>query len=86
MEYLAGVGWPGSETDLYGALKPVARLVDYVCLDLDVSETVHPKIGLECYFDGNRRPKREPRWGAFLDSLVLKGLCTADKREARDRK
>jgi hypothetical protein len=56
--------------------------VDRVLLDIDVGETVSPKIGLECYFDGNRQPRREPRWGAFLNSLVLNGLCTADKRDA----
>lgn len=82
MEYLARVGWPGSEVDLRGVLEPVARLVDHVCLDIDVSETVHPKIGLECCFEGNRQPKSEPRWAVFLDSLVQEGLCTAEKRDA----
>jgi hypothetical protein len=28
------------------------------------------------------QPKREPRWGTFLDSLVRSGLCTAGQREA----
>ena len=82
VEYLAVVGWPGDEADLRDVLEPMARSVDRVLLDIDVGETVCPKIGLECYFDGNRQPGREPRWGAFLNSLVLNGLCTADKREA----
>jgi hypothetical protein len=82
VEYLAGVGWPGDEAGLRGVLDPLARSVDRVMLDIDVGETVGAKIGLECYFEGNRQPGREPRWGAFLDSLVLQGLCTADKREA----
>ena len=82
VEYLAGVGWPGSEADVLGVLEPIAHLVDYVCLDIDVGETVHHKIGLECYFDGNKQPRTEPRWGVFLDSLVRDGLCTADKRDA----
>jgi hypothetical protein len=63
-------------------LDPLARSVDRVMLDIDVGETVGTKIGLECYFEGNRQPGREPRWGAFLDSLVLQDLCRADKREA----
>jgi hypothetical protein len=82
VEYLAGVGWSGDEAGLRGVLEPLSRSVDRVLLDIDVGETVGAKIGLECYFDGNRQPGREPRWGAFLDSLVLQGLCTADKREA----
>jgi hypothetical protein len=53
-----------------------------VSLNIDVGETIGPKIGLECFFDGNRQPKREPRWGTFLDSLVRSGLCRAGKREA----
>jgi hypothetical protein len=56
--------------------------VDLVSLNIDVGETVGRKIGFECYFDGNRQPRREPRWNTFLDSLVRSGLCTADKREA----
>ena len=82
VEYLAGVGWPCSEADVLGVLEPIASLVDRVYLDIDVGETVHRKIGLECYFDGNIQPKTEPRWDLFLDSLVRDGLCTADKRDA----
>jgi hypothetical protein len=82
VEYLAEVGWPGDEAGLRNVLDPLARSVDRVLLDIDVGETVGAKIGLECYFDGNRQPGREPRWDALLNSLVLQGLCTADKREA----
>ncbi len=82
MEYLTVVGWPGDEADLRGVLELLARSVDRVALAIDVGDAVRPKIGLECSFAGNRQPRREPRWDAFLDSLVLNGLCTSDKREA----
>jgi hypothetical protein len=82
VEYLAGVGWPGSEADVFGVLEPIAHLVDRVYLDIDVGETVHRKIGLECSFGGIKQPRTEPRWSLFLDSLVRDGLCTADKRDA----
>jgi len=82
VEYLVGVGWPGDEATLRGVLEPLFRSVDRVLLDIDVGETVGAKVGLECYFDDKRQPRREPRWGVFLDSLVRQGLCTADKRAA----
>ncbi len=82
LEYLVAVGWRCGEADLLGVLEPVARLVDHVCLDIDVGATVHHKVGLECYLDGNKQPTTEPRWGILLDSLVRDGLCTADKRDA----
>ena len=82
MEYLTVVGWPGDEADLRGVLEPLARSVDRAVLAIDVGDAVRPKIGLECRFDGKRQPRREPRWGALLDSLALNGLCTSDKREA----
>jgi hypothetical protein len=82
MEYLRVVAWPGDEADLRGVLEPLARSVDRMVLAIDVGDAVRPNIGLECGFDGNRQPGSEPRWGAFLDSLVQNGLCTSDKREA----
>ena len=82
MEYLAGVGWPGSEADVLGVLELIARLVDRVYLGIDVGETVHRKIGLEGDVDGEKPRRTELRWGIFLDSLVRDGLCTADKRDA----
>lgn len=81
VEYLKQVGWSGCDADLHRLLE-LARSVDYTWLDLDVGETVHPKIGLECYFERHRQPSREPRWAAFLDTLVQHGLCTAVQRDA----
>ena len=73
-------GLAGSGTDLRGVLGPAARIVDRVCLDIDAGETVHPKVGLECYFDGNRQ-QGPSRVGGFARSLVATGLCTPEKRE-----
>ena len=66
VEYLAGVGWPGDEAGLRGVLDPLARSVDRVMLDIDVGETVGAKIGLECYFDGNRQPRARAQVGRLL--------------------
>lgn len=81
LAYLRQVGWAGSDADLRGLLE-LARAVDFTWLDLDVAETVQPKIGLECYFERHRQPRQEPRWTSFLDTLVQTGSCTAVKRDA----
>ena len=81
VEYLRQVGWTGCDADLRGLLE-LARSADYTWLDLDVGETVHHKIGLECYFERHRQPSQEPRWATFLDTLVSRGLCTEVQRDA----
>ena len=73
VEYLAGVGWPCSEADVLGVLEPIASLVDRVYLDIDVGETVHRKIGLECYFDGTSNPG--PSQGGAFSWILLSGMA-----------
>lgn len=80
--YLDQVGWPGASEELEQTLDTLAPLVDRIDLDLDVGEQVSPKIGLECSFQDKPLPAQEPRWFAFLDYLVDRGLCLESKREA----
>ncbi len=82
LPFLQRVGWRGDEDLARAALTPLHRMVDAVALNVDVGVTVHDKLGFECYFHKNRQPAREPRWKAFLDSLVREGLCTTRKRDA----
>ncbi len=79
-DYLSRLGWTGSISKLEAFVSELSSWVDRVDLDLDVGDTILPKIGLECYF--NRQPQFEPRWQLFLDRLVETGLCIPAKRDA----
>lgn len=79
-EYLQEIGWTGSVDILKGFLRELSGLVDRIDLDIDVGETVAPKIGLECYL--LEQPKLEPRWQLFLNYLVDRNLCLSSKQAA----
>jgi hypothetical protein len=54
--------------------------VERLHLSFDVTDTILPRIGIEGSFP--RQPSREPRWGAFFERLVERGLCSPEKRDA----
>ena len=77
--YLARAGWQGPTDELETVATQLFEFVDSITVCLDVGATIDPKIGLECILD--RQPDREPRWSAFLNDLVRRGLCAPDKRD-----
>jgi hypothetical protein len=54
--------------------------VERLHLSFDVTSAVLPRIGIEGSFP--RQPSREPRWEAFFERLVGRGLCSPGKRDA----
>ncbi|MBO1345923.1 MAG: hypothetical protein EBE86_000290 [Hormoscilla sp. GUM202] len=78
--YLEKIGWTGAIDFLQATVSELASFTDCIHLDLDVGNGVLPKIGLECYIEG--QPRSEPKWAAFLSYLVEVGLCLPDKRDA----
>lgn len=80
--YLQRIRWPGSAAHLRPLLAFLGTVADFFALDIDVEETVRPKIGLECYSYGFKQPAQEPRWQNLLDALVEQGLCVPAKRAA----
>ncbi|HEY2295254.1 MAG TPA: hypothetical protein VGM86_31510 [Thermoanaerobaculia bacterium] len=54
--------------------------VERLHLSFDVTDAILPRIGIEGSFP--RQPSREPRWGALFESLVRRGLCSPEKRDA----
>jgi hypothetical protein len=79
--YLKRIGWPGDVGQFEMLLNELVNLVDHVDLDIDISDRIGPKIGLESSFDYRRGPKTQPRWYDFLDYLCNKGLCLPQKRQ-----
>jgi len=79
LDYLTQLSWSGSPEELRSVLSQFSGYVDRIDLDLDVGETIAPKLGLECYLD--QQPLVEPRWSAFLDQLVAEDLCVLSKRD-----
>ncbi|MDY7228269.1 hypothetical protein [Hyalangium rubrum] len=78
--YLSHIGWPGSVAVLQRQLESIAPLVDGMGLDLDIGQSVLPKIGIECSIrdgsDGRDKVK------AFLERLSTEGYCTPGKGTA----
>ncbi|MFL6261285.1 MAG: hypothetical protein ACJ76Y_16425 [Thermoanaerobaculia bacterium] len=54
--------------------------VERLHLSFDVEDAILPRIGIEGSFP--RQPSREPRWEAFFERLVGRGLCSPAKRDA----
>jgi hypothetical protein len=54
--------------------------VERLHLSFDVTDTILPRVGIEGSYP--RQPSREPRWEAFFERLVRRGLCSPEKRDA----
>jgi hypothetical protein len=78
--YLQRIGWDGAAAGLSSLVATLAPLVDRIDLDLDVGETIFPKLGLECYFQLG--PDWREKLSHFLDYLVDQEWCCATKRDA----
>jgi hypothetical protein len=78
--YLQRIGWDGAAAGLSLLVATLAPLVDRIDLDLDVGETVFPKLGLECYIQLGLDWR--DKLSHFLDYLVDQEWCCATKRDA----
>lgn len=74
--YLEDLEWHTSGA-LNIILDALAQKVDRVDIDLDITDRVLSKIGLECYLG-----KSSSQLAGFLDHLVSSGLCTPRKASA----
>ena len=77
-DYLVKIGWTDTTNTFPTLVSTLSKLVDETVLTFDVGETIHPRIGLECFLE--KQPQHEPRWQLFLDYLVERGLCAPAKR------
>ena len=80
LNYLSAINWNGSFEALQERLNKISTYAERIDLDIDVGESVLPKIGLECYL--TMQPKFEPKWQLFLNYLVENGFCLKQKRNS----
>ena len=74
--YLAAIGWEGARGEVEAIVDKLAPLVERIDLDIDVSDRVMTKIGLECY------PAQDlTKLRAFMNHLISSGLCVEPKAD-----
>jgi len=81
-EYISRIGLDIRLQQLKKILPPCSQFVSYMVLAFDISDEIHPKIGVEL-----RMPRDElnlttqHRWHPFLDFLVDQGMCSLKKKQ-----
>lgn len=79
--YLHDIGWSDPEDMLMPLLGELASRVDpLVMLDLDIGESVAPRIGIELYLRGE--PDSRARWHNLLAFLVERRFASESKARA----
>ena len=79
--YLDSVGWHDPTDRLAALVADIAALADpEVLVDIDVDETVRPRIGVEFYV--RQEAENLPRWKALFTFLSERGLASPAKTSA----
>ena len=76
-QYLHDIGWQGNLPKLRALISWIFTYVDRVTIAIDIGENVMPKVGIECFIEG-QEPQKWTRW---LDALVKKELCNNRYRD-----
>jgi hypothetical protein len=79
--YLRRVGWCGNEESLGKAIQRYGILADHADLDLDITDSIAGKIGIELWFNHELDAHRK-RWKILMDGLCSDGLCLPAKAQA----
>lgn len=78
--YLEQIGWVDPTNTFMSYASTLSPFVDTLALAFDLEDTVHPRIGLECFV--TKQFHDQSRWQQFIDHLVETGLCSQAKRNA----
>lgn len=78
--YLARLGWQGAAGDLETALSVLTRQRSHVSVQLDVSDQILRRIGIET--SGDPDPASHDAWWAVIARATALGLCTPEKQTA----
>jgi hypothetical protein len=77
-KFLRDVDWPGNVEEVMAFLESLDELGGFtICLD--VGAEIFPQIAFECV---PKRSEDAHAWNGFLDSIVQKGWCLPEKRDA----
>jgi hypothetical protein len=78
LPYLRALNWPGEHSRLDALLSDLTALGATIRLNLDVTESVHLRLGLECYLESDSQPQRD-RWAPLLRYVVREGIAQETK-------
>jgi hypothetical protein len=79
--YLTSIGCDLAVPEIQAAMAKLSQYVDGIIVDIDVGETVFPRVGIEGVYHSLYRPCVDGRWRSLLDHLVEEGLCCPDFRD-----
>lgn len=77
-EYLSKIGWKGNRRKLEEVVDQFLFDVEFVFLNLDLTDGPGPEIGLEVTFD---RKNTGSSWDRFLDRLEKNHICQSSLRQ-----
>ena len=83
LPYLDAIGWAADRelrARLEALIGTLGQIVDGAHIDIDVTDGVAPKIGLECYV--HAAGEKGMRWKPLFDYLRREGLCAEEKARA----
>lgn len=84
--YLASIGWPGSTAALNRELDALRGAhssgVGIVDIDVETTGEIGPVVGLEYLCQRDSQTRHVFAETPFVDVLVARGLCTAERRRA----
>ena len=81
--YLRRLGWSDRHREVATSVSKLTRSLDIGMLQLDVTETIGPGIGLESAIPGSLDPSATlPRVRSTVDRLLALGLCSERQGEA----
>lgn len=80
LAYLEKIGWQDPSHTFAFFAATLSPLVEAFALAIDIDNTVHPRIGLECFATAQFHD--QARWQQFIDHMVQTGLCNPAKGKA----
>ncbi len=81
LPYLRSIGYSADLSGLEAVISEISPLCQ-IHLDIDVSETIGPKVGLECTQDRSRNDLLDEKNAHLLSLLHHYDLCTPEKASA----